>query len=191
MKPTALIVAAWLAIGAFDVDAATKDEGLSQWRRIESVLTHPRCMNCHTGTGYPRQADDRHPHLFNVVRGPADRGASGAPCAMCHHETSAQFTGVPGAKGWRLAPLAMSWERAPGVRKTSRELCRVLTDPKRNGHRDAAQLIEHHADEPLVLGAWSPGRDVDGHARTTPPLTHAEFVDATRAWAAAGAPCPQ
>jgi alcohol dehydrogenase (cytochrome c) len=62
--------------------------GTPAWQAIYSVLTSPRCLNCHpvssnklTGyafdpaTGapypqdYPRQGDDRHPHYFTVLRG--------------------------------------------------------------------------------------------------------------------------
>ncbi len=32
------------------------------WTEVASVLRHPRCMNCHTFTEFPRQGDDRHRH---------------------------------------------------------------------------------------------------------------------------------
>ena len=38
----------------------------------------------------------------------------------------------------------------------------------------------------LVLWAWAPGAH-----RTTPPLSHEEFVKALQAWLAAGMPCPR
>jgi hypothetical protein len=180
-----------LAGGAVATAADPREAGLAQWRQIESVLTHPRCLNCHTATDYPRQADDRHPHAFNVSRGPDGHGAKAAQCSMCHHEINADMAGVPGARGWHLPPLSMAWERSPGVAMASGELCRVLTDRRRNGQRSAAQLIEHHADEPLVQWAWSPGHRPDGTPRVAPPLSHDEFVAATREWAAAGAPCPR
>jgi hypothetical protein len=170
--------------------AGVREEGLSQWRQIESVLTSPRCLNCHTSTDYPRQGDDRHRHHFQVARGVDGHGVPGSQCAMCHHDQNADAAGVPGASGWRVAPPSMSWERAPGVRMTSRQLCAMLTNPARNGHRSAAQLIEHHADEPLVKWAWSAGLRSDGTARQAPPIGHEAFVQATRGWAQAGSPCP-
>jgi CO/xanthine dehydrogenase Mo-binding subunit len=45
-------------------------EGLAAWEQVYSVLTHPRCINCHTATDYPQQGDDRQRHFANVVRGP-------------------------------------------------------------------------------------------------------------------------
>src|SRR5215510_6394899 len=70
---------------ALPVIIVTVSSAGDEWRVIESVLTHPRCINCHTATDYPRQGDDRHIHQFRVVRGPDDRGAPGAdnrwPCA--------------------------------------------------------------------------------------------------------------
>jgi hypothetical protein len=62
--------------------------GTQAWQAIYSVLSSPRCINCHpvvspnlqviywspkTNAGfpqdYPRQGDDHHPHYFTVVRG--------------------------------------------------------------------------------------------------------------------------
>ena len=33
-------------------------EGLAAWDQIYSVLTHPRCINCHTATNYPQQGNN-------------------------------------------------------------------------------------------------------------------------------------
>jgi cytochrome c553 len=165
-------------------------KGLAAWKQVESVLTHPRCLNCHTATQYPRQGDDRHKHHFNVVRGPADKGATAAPCASCHGPANNASSGVPGKSGWHLAPLSMAWERAPGQAMNSAELCRTFKSQARNGNRTPDQLVEHHATEPLVLWAWQPGTRVDGTPRASPPLSHEGFVSQTKRWAEAGAPCP-
>ncbi|HKX41979.1 MAG TPA: hypothetical protein VJO99_12545 [Burkholderiaceae bacterium] len=186
----ACLVLGSLAAPAMAAPGNDRKEGLAQWGVVESVLTNPRCLNCHTMTDYPRQGDDRHRHTFLVLRGVDGHGVPASQCAMCHHATNSDASGIPGARGWHLAPLSMQWERTPGVRMTSRELCKALTDPKRNGNRDAAQLIEHHATEPLVAWAWSPGKRSDGTARVPPPVSHDAFVQATRAWAQAGSPCP-
>ena len=37
-------------------------DGLAAWGQVYSVLTSPRCINCHTATNYPQQGDDRHRH---------------------------------------------------------------------------------------------------------------------------------
>ena len=37
------------------------------------------------------------------------------------------------------------------------DLCATLKDPKRNGGRDAAALIEHVDHDKLVLWGWNPG----------------------------------
>jgi hypothetical protein len=50
--------------------------------------------------------------------------------------------------------------------------------------------LRHHEEEPLVRWAFQPGRRIDGTARTLPPLTHEQFVAATRKWVEAGTPCP-
>jgi hypothetical protein len=51
-----------------------KSSGSPQWQAIYAVLTHPRCINCHTIDDSPRQTDQRFPHVFNVIKGPDDRG---------------------------------------------------------------------------------------------------------------------
>ena len=171
-------------------DVAASSAG-QHWRVIESVLTHSRCVNCHTATNYPRQGDDRHIHQFRVVRGPDDRGAPGARCAACHQEDNQPSSGVPGAPNWRLAPVSMAFEHAPGVPMVGKALCERLLDKKRNGNLGLRGLELHLARESLVLWAWSPGTSKDGSARLPPPVSQEELVAAFKAWAATGAPCPK
>jgi len=152
--------------------------------------TSPRCLDCHTATSYPAQGDDRHRHFGNVLRGPEDKGVAGLNCAGCHQEVNADATGVPGARGWHLAPLSMQWQDRNDRKLSSSAVCRALTDPVKNHGLDGPGLLKHHEEELLVLWAWNPGRRPDGTARSLPPLTHEQFVDATRRWVAAGTPCP-
>ncbi len=176
--------------GASSIYAQPTSTGTAQWAAIYSVLTHPRCINCHTMTDYPRQGDDRHPHIYGVVRGSDDMGAMVARCAACHQATNNAATGIPGRTGWKMAPLSMAWESSPGIPMTGHQLCIMLKDPAKNGHRNLALLLEHVETEHLVLWAWDPGTRPNGEARTEPPLSHAQFVDAFKGWESAGAPCP-
>jgi mono/diheme cytochrome c family protein len=169
---------------------ASLTEGQIAWSQIYSVLTHPRCLNCHTATSYPQQGDDRHRHFANVVRGAEGKGVAALQCASCHQETNADTTGVPGAHGWHLAPLLMRWQDTKDRTLSSAQVCKAVTDRSRNGSRDGRGLLEHHIEEPLVLWAFQPGRGLDGKARTLPPLTHDQLVAATRKWVDAGMPCP-
>jgi hypothetical protein len=161
-----------------------------QWQKIYSVLTSPRCINCHTITNYPRQGDDRHPHIFGIVRGVDDKGAPVARCTACHGDQNNAATGIPGRSDWHVAPLANAWETAPGVIMTPAELCAQMKDLTRNGNRNMAQLIEHVETEHFVLWAWDPGTRWNAEARQTPPLSHEEFAKAFKGWADAGAACP-
>jgi hypothetical protein len=134
---------------------------LSQQAFVElvAVLKHPRCLNCHTSVDHPRQGDDQHRHLFNVKRGPDDRGAAALRCRTCHQSDNQDASGVPGAPGWRLAPLRMTWD---GL--SSGELCKALLDPARGG-MTPDKLIAHLDSERLVAWAWQPGRDPRGTLR--------------------------
>ena len=168
----------------------TRAAGLAAWERLYSVLTHPRCVNCHTAGGYPQQGDDRHTHAFNVVRGSRGFGSPAYTCVACHQVSNADSTGVPGAAGWHLAPLSMKWQSLDDRILPSAAVCRAVTDRSKNHNLDGPGLLKHHEEEPLVLWAFSPGRRSDGTPRSVPPLTHAEFVGATRTWVEAGMPCP-
>jgi hypothetical protein len=168
----------------------TRAEGLAAWRQVYSVLTHPRCVDCHTATNYPQQGDDRHPHLFHVVRGSVGLGVPAFTCAACHQRANADSAGVPGAPGWHLAPLSMKWQDLNDHILSSSAVCSAVTDRSKNRGLDGAGLLKHHKEEPLVLWAFRPGRSTDGAARSVPPLTHDEFVAATQTWVDAGTPCP-
>ena len=171
--------------------APRTDDAATLFEPIHAVLTHPRCLNCHTVTEYPRQGLDRHRHQFRVMRGADNRGAAGARCATCHQAQNQASSGVPGARHWRLAPLAMAWEREPGVPMTQAELCHRLLDKARNGGRNLTQLDAHMDGEPLVRWAWNPGTDAAREPRAAPSLSHAEFMRAFHAWTSARVPCPE
>lgn len=168
--------------------AAAQDT--AQWRQVYSVLSHPRCLNCHTSTDYPRQGDDRRRHAFGVVRGHAGNGPPGALCMSCHTASNNAATGVPGLANWHAAPRSMSWEARPGVAMDSGRLCSTLKDRRKNHGMDLQALSRHHTNDALVKWAWTPGTRPDGTQRATPPLTHTEFITVFNEWAAMGGPCP-
>jgi hypothetical protein len=172
------------------VARTSQRDGLAAWQQVYSVLTHPRCINCHTATKYPQQGDDRHRHFANVVRGPEDKGVPALKCATCHQEANAS-TGVPGGHNWHLAPLSMAWQDKSDKPLSSAAICAAVTDRSKNHNLDGPGLLKHHEQEPLVLWAWEPGTRIDGSPRPVPPLSHAEFVAATRRWVDAGTPCPK
>jgi hypothetical protein len=184
----------WALLSASSVEAKraaqARTEGLAAWEQVYTVLTHPRCINCHTATNYPQQGEERLRHFANVVRGPDGHGVPGLDCVGCHQKSNADSTGVPGGPDWHLAPLSMKWQDENDKPLPSATVCRQVTDPKRNGNMSAQALLKHHEDAALVLWAWEPGRRPDGTMRATPPLSHAEFVNVTRRWVEAGTPCP-
>jgi mono/diheme cytochrome c family protein len=177
--------------GGFDEETQAKArEGLAAWNQIYSVLVSPRCINCHTATNYPQQGDDRHRHVANVIRGPEGKGVPALNCISCHQDRNADSTGVPGGPNWHLAPLSMRWQDLNDKPLSSAAVCLAVTDRSKNENMDGPALLKHHQEEALVLWAWNPGRRPDGSMRSVPPLSHAEFVDATRRWVEAGTPCP-
>ncbi|HLB09343.1 MAG TPA: (2Fe-2S)-binding protein [Gemmatimonadaceae bacterium] len=174
-------VSVLLLLAAFSSSAAAQTTRSTQFDPVASVVMHARCMNCHQDNS-PRQTDAAILHQPLVVRGKDGHGAPTQQCQACHQATNTADGFVPGVATWRLAPLSMKWQ---GLTKT--QICQEMKDPARNGgRRSGKQVIEHMKSDPLVLWAWAPGAH-----RTTPPLSHEEFVKALQAWLAAGMPCPR
>ena len=161
----------------------TPEESLQAFRAVASVLTSPRCLNCHVPNDGPLQGDDNHPHAMNVKRGPDGKGSLALRCAACHQLENSKFLhGPPGAADWQLPPpnTRMAWR---GL--SMGELCRALKDPAKNGGRSVQDLIPH-METSLVRWAWNPGP-----GRTLPPLSHDEFVSRFKEWIDTGAACPE
>lgn len=147
---------------------------------VASVVMSPRCINCHQAEA-PRQKDKGVIHAQQVVRGKDGHGSAVLQCAACHQASNTAQGKVPGAPNWHLAPLSMRWQ---GLDKPA--VCRQMRDPARNGNRKTGeQVIEHMKTDPLVLWAWNPGAN-----RSTPTLSHEEFLRVLQQWADAGMPCP-
>lgn len=160
---------------------ANRERSVAAFRDIATVLQSPRCMNCHVMGDRPRQGDDRHLHAQNVMRGPDGKGLPGMRCSNCHQQNNHESAGgPPGAPDWQMprASQPMAWE---GL--SVGDLCRAITDPKRNGNRRPADLIPH-MNTSLVVWAWNPGPE-----RTTPPLSYDQFTSQMHEWVATGAAC--
>jgi hypothetical protein len=189
----AAVLAAWFILACpADGQSVVLDDGgagLEAWRRIESVLVQPRCLNCHAVSDYPRRGDDRQPHGLAARRGPDEHGA--APnCDACHLDRNQAGPGIPGAKGWHMPPIALAWESEAGKPAHGGALCASLKPPTAEGEPDYERLIEYVQFAPTVLWAWRPGQPPDGTTRALPPISHDAFVDAIKHWVSAGAPCP-
>jgi alcohol dehydrogenase (cytochrome c) len=168
-----------------------KSRGTPEWQAIYSVMTSPRCINCHSMADYPRQTDDRYPHVYHVTRGDDDKGVEMKRCTQCHGMRNNAETGAPGRMDWHMPPVQKSTESSPGVAKAGPRLCADLKDQTKNGNRDLKQLVDFIETDPFIMWAWDPGVRANGQARTTPPLaTHDEFVKTFKEWTVAGAPCP-
>lgn len=173
-----VVVGLAAAVGATAQKVETPS--VAAFRVVHSVVTHPRCMNCHTSVGWPTQGDDQRKHAFNVVRGTDGMGAAGMKCSTCHQDKNQDAANVPGAKGWHMAPLSMGWT---GLSPAA--LCKALIDPSKNGGRTGQKVIEHLKADPLVIWAWAPGGK-----RTVPPVSHQKFHEAAQNWVKLGAQCP-
>lgn len=149
---------------------------------MASVLTHPRCLNCHASGESPTQGDSMALHDPPVVRGNTGMGVPAMRCSTCHTEENVPFVdgggSVPGAPGWQFA--ALPWQG-----KSVKEICEQFKDPSANGGFSLEDIYERNNSDPVTGWAWAPG---DG--RTPAPGSQAEFGKQTRAWIDNGAHCP-
>ena len=74
----------------------------------------------------------------------------------------------------------MAW-----VGKSLHAICMQMKDPKRNGGKTLAQIVEHNAHDELVGWGWEPGAD-----REKVPGTQRAFGELVAAWVGTGAECP-
>jgi hypothetical protein len=164
--------------------ASQSREAVQAFAQISTVLSSPRCANCHIAGDGPLQGDDSHPHTMNVRRGADGRGAPAMRCTNCHQDASVPTPHAPpGAPGWRLPAAAtpMAWRSlTPG------DQCRMLKDRTKNGNRSLADLLDHASHDPIVLAGWNPGP-----GRAAPPLSHEAFVEQFKIWIAGDAACPE
>lgn len=150
---------------------------------VASVLTSPRCLNCHVSGETPFQGDSGTPHNMNVKRGPDGRGTPAMRCTNCHQDqNSTTLHAPPGRPDWRLPPpdVRMAWQ---GL--SIGDICRNLKNPATNGGKSPEQLIEHVRDDRIVNWGWDPGP-----GRSIPPVSHNEFVAQMTTWVQTGAACP-
>ena len=182
-----ILVLGHLTAGNREFDTGKKEpqSPTESYNKVMAVLTHTRCMNCHPSGDVPRQGEDAHLHYFDVERGPEGQGLAGYKCNTCHQKENNNYSGVPGAPHWGLAPSSMAWEG-----KSEIEIATQMMDPERNGGKNAKEIEKHLTEDELVLWAWEPGVDAQGVLREIPPVSKQEFIVAVKEWIAAGAPIP-
>jgi len=162
------------------------DQSQEPFDKMMRVLTHPRCVNCHPAGSKPIKGDDASvTRALGVPRGPHGEGLKGLNCSTCHSDENNDFSGVPGAPEWALAPEFMAWEG-----KTRVEIATQMMDPARNGGRSAQETLKHLTEHKLVLWAWDPGVDSEGIPREKPPVPKDEYIAAVTEWINNGAIIP-
>ncbi|MEO0899414.1 MAG: hypothetical protein AAFY71_23585 [Bacteroidota bacterium] len=164
----------------------TSQESSDAFDTMMKVLTHKRCINCHPSGDRPRQGEDSHYHRFGVQRGEDGHGPVALQCSTCHQEENNDFSGVPGAPHWHLAPRSMAWE---GLNRV--EIAQSMLNKENNGNRSVDEIMHHLTEDKLVLWVFEPGVDADGEARETPPVSKEEYVQAVKTWVANGAHIPE
>ncbi len=174
------VPAHWAPVSKADRDAHP------DFHAMMDVVTHKRCVNCHPTDGHPRQGEDSHVHNFDMRRDVDNLGSEATRCTTCHQQSeNNDFSGVPGAPEWSLAPESMGWW---GLSRY--EIARAMLDPAKNGGRDHDALIHHLTEHALVLWAWEPGVTADGVSREPPPVPKEDYIAAVKAWFGKGAIVP-
>jgi hypothetical protein len=68
---------------------------------------------------------------------------------------------------------------------TDSQICQSIKDPKQNKNRNIEQLVEHLAEDKLVMWGWNLGE-----GRSPIPTPHDEFVSKVKAVAGRGSALP-
>jgi hypothetical protein len=165
---------------AFSIIEDKAERSRALFAEASRVLLHPRCANCHPSGDVPLQGMDRHVHDPPVTRGPDNTGVVGMECQGCHQDHNLAHARIPGAPNWHVAPPEMAW-----VGKTPQQICEQMKDPKRNGGKTVAEIVQHNTHDELVAWAWQPGYD-----REPAPGTQERFGAIVAAWVDTGAECP-
>ena len=167
-------------------DGENEIELNSPFDKMMAVLTHQRCVNCHPAGDVPRKGDDSHvTRALGISGGEHGHGLEGISCNTCHVEENNNFSGVPGAPDWALAPLSMAWEGLSRV-----EIATSMLDRSKNGNRSLDDIVKHLTEHELVLWAWEPGVNSEGIPREKPPVPKDEYIAAVKELAANGAIIP-
>lgn len=189
----ALLILTGLSIGfassgSDESNASLSNEQISSpaFDQMMQVIAHKRCVNCHPSGDQPRQGEDSHLHRFDVQRGEDGHGIAALQCSTCHQEENNNFSGVPGAPHWHLAPRSMGWEGLSRV-----EIARAMLDPAKNGGRSIQEIERHLTEDPLVLWVFEPGVNQAGAPREKPPISKETYITAVKEWVAAGANIPE
>ncbi|QNL20403.1 hypothetical protein HZR84_00030 [Hyphobacterium sp. CCMP332] len=158
-------------------------ENYEHFNTMMDVLTHQRCLNCHPSDNVPKQGEDSHPHRFDIDR---SNSVAATNCNTCHQASNNDYSGVPGAPHWALAPHNMRWEGLSRI-----EIAEAMLDPEKNGNRSHEDLLHHLTEHELVLWAWDPGLDINGKPREKPPHSKEKYITAVKEWIEAGAIIPK
>jgi len=173
-----------LAITADASEMRSSDEESEiAFNTMMDVLTHQRCMNCHPSDNVPKQGEDSHPHRFEITR---VNSMNATNCNTCHQASNNDYSGVPGAPEWSLAPEKMYWEGLSRI-----EIAQSMMNLENNGNRSPEDVMHHLTEHELVLWAWEPGVDAEGNPREKPPVQVEEYIDAVKTWIELGAIIPE
>lgn len=160
-----------------------EEESEIAFNTMMDVLTHQRCINCHPNDNIPKQGEDQHSHRFGITR---VNSTTATNCNTCHQSSNDDYSGVPGAPEWALAPHKMRWEGLSRI-----EIAQSMMNPENNGGRTAEDVMHHLTEHELVLWAWEPGVDAEGNPREKPPVPVDEYIEAVKTWIELGAMIPE
>lgn len=166
-------------MASVEISSEATAESEVAFDKMMDVLSHKRCVNCHPSDRSPKQGEDSHPHLFGI------QGGGSVACNTCHQESNNNYSGVPGAPDWALAPPSMAWEGLSRI-----EIAQSMMDRSKNGNRSAEDIMHHLTEHELVLWAWEPGINAEGIPREKPPVPKEEYIAAVKEWIEAGAIIP-
>lgn len=165
---------------------AVTNESETAYETMMSVISHPRCINCHPSNKVPKRGMEGTPHPYGRDGATSELSFDVLLCASCHKEKNDDYAGQPGAPHWALAPHSMAWKG-----KTKAEIAASMLNRENNGNRSKEDILKHLTEDELVLWAFNPGLKADGTAREKPPVSEEVYVKAVKTWFENGAVIPK
>src|SRR5688572_25847867 len=98
--------------------SVSRAKGLEAWTRIEAVVTHPRCANCHVDARAipmwtPAGESKPRVHGMNIHGGKSRIGTETIRCSTCHMTSNQPNEPAPAPLragiDWQLAPVEFIW----------------------------------------------------------------------------------
>lgn len=181
----ACLLAATTFTGAQNQGSPGTGEPIELFAKLMPVFTHPRCANCHGGVDpfFPYMGPPAVKHGAGPIGDPTDPlEKRNEECSDCHNQPAEV------ANTWILASQIKPDRNFVG--KDTQQMCEeqafeVINMPKHTSRN----WLQHLEEDVLITQSFIGKAGGQRRKADPPPMTRDDFLNAARAWVAAGGGC--